>query len=118
MAAENADMPIKKPLQVFVRIRPLLQMEAGEKVMWQATNKSTLACLDHEATSVNSMGGSKGSGKASFLNSGSSTYLYNRVFPDSSSTDEVYLEAAHPIVLSAMNGYNGTVFTYGQTASG
>ncbi|ELU12712.1 hypothetical protein CAPTEDRAFT_83397, partial [Capitella teleta] len=42
----------------------------------------------------------------------------DRVFGPDTSTDEVYRCVAQPIVKSAMNGFHGTVFAYGQTASG
>ncbi|XP_058392897.1 centromere-associated protein E-like [Diceros bicornis minor] len=42
----------------------------------------------------------------------------NRVFLNNESTEIVYEEIAVPIIDSAMQGYNGTIFAYGQTASG
>ncbi|OBS73592.1 hypothetical protein A6R68_15870, partial [Neotoma lepida] len=42
----------------------------------------------------------------------------NRVFHSNETTKNVYEEIAVPIINSAIQGYNGTIFAYGQTASG
>jgi putative methionine-R-sulfoxide reductase with GAF domain len=46
------------------------------------------------------------------------TYSYDLVFNPSQDTLHVYDKQCRPIVESAMKGYNGTVFAYGQTSSG
>uniref|UniRef100_A0A4W2GQF3 Centromere-associated protein E n=1 Tax=Bos indicus x Bos taurus TaxID=30522 RepID=A0A4W2GQF3_BOBOX len=46
-----------------------------------------------------------------------SVSLY-RVFHSNETTKNVYEEIAVPIIDSAIQGYNGTIFAYGQTASG
>eukprot|EP00959_Pyramimonas_sp_CCMP1952_P353881 7414404-Pyramimonas_sp.AAC.1 len=47
-----------------------------------------------------------------------SRFTYNRVFDESAGNKDVYDSAARQIVLSGMEGKNGTVFAYGQTGSG
>lgn len=104
-----------------MRIRPLLEPEAGERVAWQASNEYTLTCLEEPASATAAGTASAASGLppraiSSLLASGTpSQQYYNRVFSESSGSEEVYREAAHPIVLAGMQGYNGTVFAYGQT---
>ncbi|KAL9179345.1 hypothetical protein ACHAXT_008635 [Thalassiosira profunda] len=50
---------------------------------------------------------------------GDATYQYNRVYGEDSSSQQLYDDMASDIVASVVNqGRNGTVFTYGQTASG
>ncbi|XP_070359976.1 centromere-associated protein E-like isoform X6 [Equus asinus] len=49
---------------------------------------------------------------------GSKSFNFDRVFDSDESTKNVYEEIAVPIIDSAIQGYNGTVFAYGQTASG
>uniref|UniRef100_A0A914RJU5 Kinesin motor domain-containing protein n=1 Tax=Parascaris equorum TaxID=6256 RepID=A0A914RJU5_PAREQ len=44
--------------------------------------------------------------------------LANRVYDGMSRTEDIYNESVIDVVKSAMAGYNGTVFAYGQTASG
>jgi Kinesin motor domain len=40
------------------------------------------------------------------------------VFDENVSTEEMYKSLAQPIVIKALEGYNGTIFAYGQTCSG
>ncbi|MBN3296075.1 CENPE protein, partial [Amia calva] len=44
--------------------------------------------------------------------------ITDRVFSVHETTDQVYQEVAKPLVDSAIKGYNGTIFAYGQTSSG
>ncbi|XP_065053066.1 kinesin heavy chain-like isoform X2 [Rhopilema esculentum] len=45
-------------------------------------------------------------------------FTFDKVFRPSSSQELVYTETAKPIVSDVLAGYNGTIFAYGQTASG
>eukprot|EP00794_Sanderia_malayensis_P003375 gene3375-3863_t len=45
-------------------------------------------------------------------------YTFDKVFKPSSQQELVYTETAKPIVSDVLAGYNGTIFAYGQTASG
>ncbi|XP_073897568.1 centromere-associated protein E isoform X2 [Castor canadensis] len=49
---------------------------------------------------------------------GSKSFNFDRVFQSIETTKNVYEEIAVPIIDSAIQGYNGTIFAYGQTASG
>ncbi|XP_069878478.1 centromere-associated protein E isoform X1 [Dipodomys merriami] len=49
---------------------------------------------------------------------GSKSFNFDRVFHSKETTKNVYEEIAVPIIDSAIQGYNGTIFAYGQTASG
>nr|CAB3259108.1 kinesin heavy chain isoform 5C [Phallusia mammillata] len=46
------------------------------------------------------------------------TYTFDRVFGPSTTQEQVYVAGAKPIVKDVLEGYNGTIFAYGQTASG
>lgn len=46
------------------------------------------------------------------------SFTFDRVFPPNSTQEEIYDFSARHIVESVMQGFNGTVFAYGQTASG
>ncbi|TRY92738.1 hypothetical protein DNTS_024825 [Danionella cerebrum] len=48
----------------------------------------------------------------------SKSYSFDRVFDAGESTAQLYQDIAKPIVVSAVEGYNGTIFAYGQTSSG
>ena len=45
-------------------------------------------------------------------------FAFDRVFGFDSSQDSLYIEAARSIVDSVLEGYNGTIFAYGQTGTG
>ncbi|XP_038607676.1 kinesin heavy chain [Tachyglossus aculeatus] len=45
-------------------------------------------------------------------------YVFDRVLPPSTSQEQVYDACAKQIVKDVLEGYNGTIFAYGQTSSG
>lgn len=46
------------------------------------------------------------------------SFTYDHVLDPNSSQEQVYQVAAQHIVKDVLNGYNGTIFAYGQTSSG
>eukprot|EP00455_Lapot_gusevi_P045945 TRINITY_DN5959_c0_g1_i6.p1 TRINITY_DN5959_c0_g1~~TRINITY_DN5959_c0_g1_i6.p1 ORF type:complete len:726 (-),score=130.19 TRINITY_DN5959_c0_g1_i6:93-2270(-) len=46
------------------------------------------------------------------------TFTYDAVYDWNSTQDEVFRETAKPIINSVLEGYNGTIFAYGQTGTG
>lgn len=51
-------------------------------------------------------------------NEGNHEFTFDRIFGSNSHQDEVFEFCAKPIINSALEGYNGTIFCYGQTSSG
>ncbi len=49
---------------------------------------------------------------------GANKFSFDRVFDMYSNQKEVYDCAARPIIDSVLDGFNGTIFAYGQTSSG
>ncbi|XP_017799429.1 PREDICTED: kinesin-like protein KIF6 [Habropoda laboriosa] len=45
-------------------------------------------------------------------------FSFFRILEESASQSDVFENVARPVVESALDGYNGTIFAYGQTASG
>ncbi|XP_016769515.1 kinesin-like protein KIF6 isoform X2 [Apis mellifera] len=45
-------------------------------------------------------------------------FSFYRIFEESSTQDEIFENVARPVIERALDGYNGTIFAYGQTASG
>ena len=45
-------------------------------------------------------------------------FKYDSVFGPSSTQDQIYSQAAHQVVQATLQGYNGTIFAYGQTGTG
>ncbi|XP_054058213.1 centromere-associated protein E isoform X2 [Rissa tridactyla] len=83
---------------VCVRVRPLIARENAleDKVPlhWKSENNT-----------ISEVNGTK-------------VFSYDRVFHSSDNTQQLYEGVAVPIIQSAVQGYNGTIFAYGQTASG
>jgi centromeric protein E len=103
MGASSNAVGKKERVWVAVRIRPLLELEqlARERMAWKAVGSNTLQHVDPDKPAAQC-----------------TSYQYNRVFPDSSSSEQVYTEAAAGLVAASMRGYNSTIFAYGQTGSG
>ena len=46
------------------------------------------------------------------------TFTYDFAYGADSSQEQIYCDTAYPIVESVLEGYNGTIFAYGQTGTG
>ncbi|KAG7480661.1 hypothetical protein MATL_G00058660 [Megalops atlanticus] len=97
-------MTEESAVKVCVRIRPLIQREeasaeSAEQVplYWKA-DKQTVCQIDDGNVSK--------------------SFSFDRVFTAEESTNQLYQDIAKPLVVSAVEGYNGTIFAYGQTSSG
>lgn len=90
----SAALAGEEAVRVFVRIRPLNKRELTEnqKFGWAYNDTSML-----EETS-----------------NGQRAYVYDRCFGEKTNNTIVYDVVGKPIVSKAMEGFNGTVFTYGQ----
>eukprot|EP00754_Rhynchopus_humris_P025336 Rhum_TRINITY_DN14942_c11_g1::Rhum_TRINITY_DN14942_c11_g1_i4::g.126802::m.126802/K11498/CENPE; centromeric protein E len=86
-------------IPVYVRVRPLnpKEVEAGHSDVWYLEDASLHCTIDGKDAS---------------------NYRVNKVFRPSSTNASVFSGAAQEIVSHALQGYSGTVFAYGQTASG
>lgn len=45
-------------------------------------------------------------------------YTFDSVYDDNSTQEEIYADIFHPLVDSVLEGFNGTIFAYGQTGTG
>nr|XP_033932066.1 centromere-associated protein E-like isoform X4 [Pseudochaenichthys georgianus] len=98
MAEESA-------VKVCVRVRPLIPREdsaASENAepvhyFWKYDAKSIYQSDDGNS---------------------SKSFSFDRVFTPEETTNQLYQAIAKPLVVSSVQGYNGTIFAYGQTSSG
>ncbi|VEL27397.1 unnamed protein product [Protopolystoma xenopodis] len=88
---------MSESIKVVCRIRPLNESELAKD------SKFVLSFPGDGKTSV-ALGGK--------------TYNFDHAVNPKSSQNEVYEIVAKPIVADVLNGYNGTIFAYGQTSSG
>lgn len=89
--AEEGDIAAEEAVKVFVRIRPLNKREIGEKqtIGWDFNDTSMLEDTQN----------------------GQRVYAYDRCFGPDVTNKLTYDIVGKPVVLKAMEGYNGTVFT-------
>ncbi|XP_035851107.1 centromere-associated protein E isoform X7 [Sander lucioperca] len=98
-------MTEESAVKVCVRVRPLIEREekaATEnaepvQLFWK-TDKKSIYQIDN-GNSTKSFG-------------------FDRVFTSDETTNQLYQDIAKPLVVSSVEGYNGTIFAYGQTSSG
>ena len=93
-------------IMVGVRIRPMAAetweqggQEGSSKESFYAELDRTVLELDSSGTVVNS-------------------WSFDYVFGPTVSTSQIFDDLAMPVVEKAMDGFNGTIFAYGQTAAG
>lgn len=99
---------IGEPVQVFLRVRPLLEHE-------QTNQSSLLNTLTVENDTAVSLVAPKDS--AAFkTHELTARFTFSRIFGHASSQEEVYEHAALPLVNSFWNGQNGLIFAYGITS--
>ncbi|XP_031521895.1 kinesin-like protein KIF3A isoform X3 [Papio anubis] len=111
-AREGAKMPINKSekpescdnVKVVVRCRPLNEREKS-------------MCYK-QAVSVDEMRGTITVHKTDSSNEPPKTFTFDTVFGPESKQLDVYNLTARPIIDSVLEGYNGTIFAYGQTGTG
>ncbi|CAN1173252.1 Kinesin-like protein KIN-7D, mitochondrial [Linum perenne] len=99
LIAEPVDAPRSgESISVTIRFRPLSEREfqRGDEIAWYADGDKIVRNEYNPATA----------------------YAFDKVFGPHTITQDVYDIAAKPVVKSAMEGINGTVFAYGVTSSG
>ncbi|XP_061117796.1 centromere-associated protein E-like isoform X2 [Conger conger] len=99
-------MTEESAVKVCVRVRPLIQREEASNVTENAEPVPLYWKADTQAVHQ--------------LDDGNVTksFSFDRVFSAEESTNQLYQDIAKPLVVSAVEGYNGTIFAYGQTSSG
>ncbi|XP_065886082.1 kinesin-II 85 kDa subunit-like [Dysidea avara] len=95
-------------VRVAIRCRPLNDKE-------EASNCQVVAKINRLRGEV-TIGHPRNKGNSS--NPVDKTFTFDLVFDMDAAQTEVYNETARPIVDSVLEGYNGTIFAYGQTGTG
>lgn len=87
-------------VSVVVRVRPENAIEQS---------RGGQMCVRHDGSEIEMEVG---------VDSGSSKFTFDRVFGANSTQLEVFEAIGKPLVETVFEGYNGTIFAYGQTSSG
>lgn len=93
-------------VKVCVRVRPMSSTEKKNK------NKSCVTISTKNGQGVVSLQRPGADGQPP------RTFTFDNAFPDDVAQVDVYNVTARPIVDSCLEGYNGTIFAYGQTGTG
>ncbi|XP_066516219.1 centromere-associated protein E isoform X2 [Hoplias malabaricus] len=98
-------MSEESAVKVCVRVRPTIKREVAAaenaepvKLYWKS-DKQAIHQIDDDGNLTKS-------------------FNFDRVFSAEESTNQLYQDIAKPLVVSTVEGYNGTIFAYGQTSSG
>ena len=82
-------------IRVAIRVRNVISREEAAKLEWRVDGSNVISALD-----------------------GSKKYQFDRVFNPNEGNSKVYEDIGFDVIESALNGFNSTIFVYGQTASG
>jgi len=96
MASDGQDQH-EESIKVCCRFRPQNQLEKDQ------SGKICISLQDDSSV---------------YVPSSDNSFVFDRVFGVDATQKEVYDYAAKPIINAVLRGFNGTVFAYGQTASG
>jgi len=88
---------------VFCRFRPL-----NEKELARGEDKVSNQFIKFHDDATVQVFGTNSTG-----NAGANKFNYDRVFDMGATQSQLYEHAVKPIVMSVMDGFNGTVFAYG-----
>eukprot|EP01015_Nassula_variabilis_P008644 TRINITY_DN16858_c0_g1_i1.p2 TRINITY_DN16858_c0_g1~~TRINITY_DN16858_c0_g1_i1.p2 ORF type:complete len:205 (+),score=33.28 TRINITY_DN16858_c0_g1_i1:115-729(+) len=104
----SAPKPDTGNVRVVCRFRPLNEKEKelqNETVCVEFKDKQTVKIRMSQPSNSEAGGGTP-------------SFSFDRVFDVNAHQQEVYEFAAKPVIESVLQGFNGTVFAYGQTSSG
>ena len=108
-------------ISVCVRVRPLNDKEEADGVGWSVdpAGQSIRALITRNGGSGSGRGNADESAdQAASAANGGGVYAFDRVFDDTWATSQIYEEVCESLVSSVTDGFNGTIFAYGQTSSG
>jgi hypothetical protein len=92
-------------IQVALRFRPLNQRELQEheEKIWHTTSNTVILKQEHQDRLLSEKR----------INNPLRSYSYNNVFTEKHSNEKVYKTSVKRVVMSSLEGYNGTIFAYG-----
>ena len=101
-------------VKVYCRIRPENEKEkqSGMKICITATSDNSVKIL------TDSVGVDTGKDSSKNKSENFQAFTYDGVFPPETEQEKIFNIVAKPLINSALEGINGTLFCYGQTASG
>lgn len=100
----SVQSPSSDSVQVSVRVRPLNAREQAaasnsNPATWQISTSSITQCVNNKPVPANS-------------------FSFDHIFQRDTSNQHIFQTIAKPVVKSSIEGINGVIFAYGQTAAG
>lgn len=96
--SKSAKGGTRQNVRVICRVRPTNAREIRE---------NGVVCVKHTDTVVEVEN-----------DTGPAKFNFDRIFGSESNQVEVFQEAAGPLIIDVLEGYNATIFAYGQTGTG
>ena len=101
-------------VKVYCRIRPEneKETESGMKICITPSSDNSVKIL------TESVGVDTGKDSSKNKSENFQTFTFDGIFPPETEQEKIFNIVAKPLINSALEGINGTIFCYGQTASG
>jgi hypothetical protein len=95
-------------IKVAVRVRPMLphDKDMDDRKSWE-WDQNSIQLVEHDANIFNAT-----------TKTVKQAYQFDHLFAPEATNEEIYNKVVRGIVRAAMEGFHGSVFTYGQTSSG
>lgn len=105
-------------ISVCVRMRPLLRREKSSTPQSSLQFQRPIWEVDEGGRTIRASAGTA-KGKSSYAGQAKDVeFVFDHVFPPDTSNQQVFEVVAENVIWSTMEGFNGTIFAYGQTNSG
>lgn len=105
--ASKVEQKDSNNIKVVCRFRPLNNFE--KELLDSGTGKLCVEYYDNDPTSVKVI---------SEMSTSTPPFHLDKIFRSETTQSMIYDQAAKELLLDVVNGYNGTIFTYGQSGSG
>ena len=116
----------REVIKVCIRMRPLLPPYEDEEIWGMDSRTSTVFTLTSSFASKLLDISSNSSGSLREKETrlryaetlGPQSFSFDFIYGPESTSQQIYYEVSRPIIHRVLNGFNGTIFMYGQTTSG
>ena len=100
-------LPLSQNIRVICRFRPINSREMREEKSNNLEDKPPLIEQGGRVVKVHRDG--------TYINTAPKEYYLDRILPTTTSQQQLYLNVGKPMVEACLEGYNTTIFAYGQT---
>ncbi|KAI2809410.1 Kinesin-like protein kif3b, partial [Blomia tropicalis] len=105
-------------IKVVVRCRPISDKEKVDGHTKVVDVNCKMGTVQVEKCPTTVLNGSTNVPNTTTCNDNVKIYTFDSVYDVDSTQDEIYSDIFHPLVDSVLEGFNGTIFAYGQTGTG